>query len=202
MGGIGNQVGIQQEAPKTWAEVTQTHNSFSVRTATALLALSLVAGQAGAESKKVDPLQTGAQSTLLAQASTETDGKTYQAEVIQVDGTKKKVSYQKYKDGVIIPPETNDWKLVDGSPATSNQKLNIGKNRSILARHDKDSQILLALVDKKDILGKSLKDMWILIKKVQDNESILKDDVFNAMVKWDKGETYEIPAAHIVIFTL
>lgn len=27
-------------------------------------------------------------------------------------------------------------------------------------------------------------------------------DVFNAMVKWDKGETYEIPAAHIVIFTL
>jgi hypothetical protein len=91
-------------------------------------------------------------SVAFAQTAIETDGKIYTAEVVQVDGTKKKVAYQKDKEGVIIPPQVTEGTLLDGTHATSNPKLNIGKNRSIIARYDKDSKTLLAMVDKRDIL--------------------------------------------------
>jgi hypothetical protein len=57
-------------------------------------------------------------SVAFAQASQETDGKIYTAEVMQVDGTKTKIAYQKDKEGVIMPYSVSTGKLVDGSPAT------------------------------------------------------------------------------------
>lgn len=151
MAGIGNQVGIQQEAPKTRAEVTQTHNSFSVSTATALLALSLVAGQAGAESKKVDPLQTEAQSTLLAQAEI---GQTwpYTAEVIQVDGTRKVIKYFRDKNWLIIPPLVENGKLINGENAPTDPLRAKIAQRKILTQYDK---LILVMADKKDLVVKA-----------------------------------------------
>lgn len=91
---------------------------------------------------RIAPL-TQETSVLIAQASQETDGKIYTVYVIQVDGSKKEVKYTKDATGIIIPPEgREDGKLLDGSPATSNPKLNRAKNRSILAKYDKDTQIL------------------------------------------------------------
>ena len=65
---------------------------------------------------------------LLAQVSQETNGKIYTVYLIQVDGTKKEVRYTKDTTGIINPPESGeDGKLLDGSPATSNPKLNRAK---------------------------------------------------------------------------
>ncbi len=115
---------------------------------------------------------------LVAQASQETDGKIYTVYVIQVDGSKKEVKYTKDTTGIINPPESGeDGKLLDGSPATSNPKLNRWKNRSILAKYDKESQIMYALVDKSDIIWKAKETIKFIISTTKDWKTITKDQL-------------------------
>lgn len=174
-------LGLEPETPESRVEKSQPHKRLSVLTATALLALSLVAGKAGAETKNTNPPQTESQPIVLAQ-SAETDGKVYIVAVLQIDGTKKKVEYTK-KKGIIQPPAVTNGKLVDGSKATGDAIEDRATNRSILARYDKDHQIVLAMIDKGDILGKADQDMQLVITKVKSNDtSLSKTDLFNWFV--------------------
>jgi len=118
---------------------------------------------------------------LVAQASQETDGKIYTAYVIQVDGSKKEVRYTKDSTGIIIPPEgREDGKLLDGSPATSNPKLNRAKNRSILAKYDKDTQIL-ANIDVEWVFKEANGYIKNFIALAKEGKNITQEDLFNAL---------------------
>lgn len=139
-----------------------------------------------------------AETVLLAQANQETDGKIYTVYVIQVDGSKKEVRYTKKANGRIIPPETNDGKLLDGSPATDNPKLNIGKNISILAKYDKDTQIL-ASIDVEWVFNEANGYVKKFIALAKEWKNITQEDLFNALygiyitrrLWWDE-ENYQL----------
>jgi hypothetical protein len=122
-----------------------------------------------------------AENVLLAQASQETDGKIYIVYVIQVDGSKKEVRYTKDTTGIIIPPESwEEGKLLDGSPASSNPKLNIGKNRSILAKYDKDTQIL-ASINMEWVINEADGYIKKFIALSKEWKIITQEDLFNAL---------------------
>jgi hypothetical protein len=120
-------------------------------------------------------------SVAFAQTAGETNGKIYTVYVIQVDGSKKEVKYTKDTIGIINPPESGeDGKLLDGSPATNNPKLNRGKNRSILAKYDKDTQTL-ANIDVEWVFKEAngyIKNFIVLAKE---GKNITQEDLFNAL---------------------
>ena len=91
--------------------------------------------------------EVGSAPVLVAQAAPpESDGKEYFADVVQVDGTKKRIKYYRDREGSIIPPPVVDGKLVDGSPAPENPVKARVAQRKVLVPYDKDSQIAIALV--------------------------------------------------------
>ncbi|MDD2693678.1 MAG: hypothetical protein PHY14_01990 [Candidatus Gracilibacteria bacterium] len=128
------------------------------------------------------PLAEETKPILLAQANVETDGKVYVAYVIQQDGSKKEVKYTKSAQGIIQPPITNNGKLVDGSSSTGDEGKDRRMNRSILVKYDKDSQVLLALVDKNDIIRKTQRDLETLVKLVESGKEITREQLFKGFI--------------------
>lgn len=107
------------------------------------------------------------QPTLLAQASQETDGKTYTAEVVQVDGTKKTVQYFRDKEWAIIPPSVTDGKLVDGSNAPDHPLRAKSAQVKILAKYDRWSLLALAMVWSQDIITDARKDINVIMRLME-----------------------------------
>lgn len=145
-----------------------------IRTATATVLLSL-AMTAGAQDRPTTPVNNP-QPTLIAQASTETDGKVYTAEVIQIDGTKKTVKYFRDARWGIMAPPVIDGKLVDGNNAPDNAIEARVAQKKILVKYDRGAQIMLASVSKEDLFwvaDKTLKEIlalteqWKIITKEQ-----------------------------------
>ena len=132
---------------------------------------------------------TNARPILLAQAAVETDGKVYYADVIQIDGTKKRIKY--YRDprwAIIAPPVDKDRKLVDGSVAPENPVAARVAQKKILVKYDKEAQLNLALVSKEDILRKAsnttgeilnILEQWKLITKEQLADWLYSAYIFN-----------------------
>ena len=88
-------------------------------------------------------------------APAESDGVERFAEVIQVDGTRRRISYFRDKRGLIIPPAVVDGKLVDGSIAPAHSIRARNAQVKILVRYDKAAQIRLAMVWDRDLITES-----------------------------------------------
>lgn len=133
---------------------------------------------------------------IIAQAQ-ETDGKVYVAEVIQVDGTKKRIQYTKNTRWAIIAPPVVDGKLIDGSKAPDNAVDARIAQKDILVKYDKVAQIMLASVSKEDIYweaDKTLKEIlsiaeqWKSITKVQLSNWFYSAYIYNISLwnwKWE-----------------
>ena len=113
-------------------------------------------------------------SAVFAQASQEIDGKMYTAEVTQIDGSKKTITYYRDVQGVIIAPPVTDGKLVDGSDAPDDPLRAKIAQKKILIKYDKNAQIMLALVSKDDPIRKADEDLGKLLKLVNENKVITK----------------------------
>jgi hypothetical protein len=83
---------------------------------------------------------------------------------------------------VIMPYSVSTGKLVDGSPATWVESKDRRSNRSIIARYDKESKILLAVVDKNNILWKAKNDIDTVIKKADEAEPISKQELLDGFM--------------------
>jgi hypothetical protein len=118
------------------------------------------------------------QPILLAQAQ-ETDGKVYVAEVIQIDGTKKKVQYTKNVRWAIIAPPVVDGKLVDGSKAPENTVEARIAQKDILVKYDRMAQIMLASVSKEDIYWEADKTLKEILAIAEQWKSITKSQLSN-----------------------
>lgn len=133
------------------------------------------------------------QPILLAQAATETDGNTYIAEVIQVDGSKKTIKYFRNTNGIIIPPPIIDGKLVDGSDAPDDVMRAKMAQKKILTKYDRGALLALAMVQPNDIIAdarkdielvRSLAEQWKPISKEQIQKSLLGQYVL--ILSWSK----------------
>ncbi|MBC7498310.1 hypothetical protein H7170_01580 [Candidatus Gracilibacteria bacterium] len=142
--------------------------------ATGLLALSL---SAGAQERPIVTALADTYPILLAQASTETDGKVYTAEVIQVDGTKKTVKYFRDARGGIIAPPVIDGKLVDGSNAPDNAVEARIAQKKILVKYDRSAQIMLASVSKEDLFGVADKTLKEILTLTEQGKIITKEQL-------------------------
>ena len=150
--------------------------------AAACLALSIciVSNDARAE-WSTTPVVSNNNTVILAQANTqETDGKIYTAEVIQIDGSKKVVTYFRDIRWAIIAPLVTDGKLVDGSEAPSSPVEARVAQKKILVKYDKNAQIMLALVSKDNIIGKADDDLSKLLKLANTNQVITTWDIHTA----------------------
>lgn len=112
----------------------------------------------------------------FAQATQETDGKIYTAEVVQVDETKKTVKYFRDKEWVIIPPAVTDGKLVDGSIAPDHPLRAKNAQVKILVTYDK---IIIVKTEKNDLLYSANKELW-LITTLAEQWRLTKEELF----KW------------------
>lgn len=149
-------------------------NKIRTAVATGLLALSL---SAGAQERPTATAISDTQPILLAQAATETDGNTYIAEVIQVDGSKKTVKYFRNTDGIIIPPPIVDWKLVDGSDAPNDAMRAKMAQKKILAKYDRGILLALAMVWPKDLISDAFKDIGVVSDLAKQWKSASKEQI-------------------------
>lgn len=155
-------------------------------------------------------LMVAVDTTLIAQAAPpESDGKEYFADVLQVDGSKKRIKYYRYKNGSILPPPVVDWKLVDGSPAPEDDVRARIAQRKVLVPYDKNAQIALAVVGDRDLM----KEAWIFIKtfweKVESWGQVSKPEfeqfLFHTYIyieSWSKWDWFLKVADHIAIVKL
>lgn len=122
-------------------------------------------------------LVSDTQPILLAQAAVETDGNTYIAEVIQVDGTKKTVKYFRNTDGIIIPPPIVDGKLVDGSSAPDDTMRAKMAQKKILAKYDKGILLALAMVWSQDLISDAFKNIDVVSNLIKQWKSVSKEQI-------------------------
>lgn len=148
-------------------------NKIRTAVATGLLALSL---SAGAQERPTATVMTDNQPILLAQAATETDGKVYVAEVIQVDGTKKTIKYFRDAEWAIIPPPIVGGKLVDGNIAPDHPLRAKNAQVKILAKYDK---IVLAKTEKNDLIRKADKDLKDIVAITKKWDTLTREQLFN-----------------------
>ena len=120
---------------------------------------------------------------VLAQSNTqETDGKIYTAEVIQIDGSKKVVTYHRDIQWVIIAPPVTDGKLVDGSEAPNNPVEARVAQKKILVKYDKNAQIMLASVSKEDIFWKADKSLKEILAFTEQGKIITKEQLIDSFM--------------------
>ena len=115
---------------------------------------------------------------VLAQSNTqETDGKIYTAEVIQIDGSKKVVTYYRNIRWAIIAPPIVDGKLVDGNKAPDNPVEARIAQKDILVKYDKWAQTMLAMVWPKDLITEALRDIDLVSELAKQWKSITKEQI-------------------------
>ncbi len=125
---------------------------------------------------------------LLAQAGAEKQEYVVYVRQVDTNGnlTDKTVEVKYTKeDGTIIPPLVTNGKLLDWSPASGNINKDERANRKIIGQYDKDKQIVLAAIDKGDILWKANLTLNSFIKKVE---------------KWDQISITDLSEAYTSLF--
>ena len=115
---------------------------------------------------------------VLAQSNTqETDGTIYTAEVIQIDGSKKVVTYHRDIRWVIIAPPVTDGKLVDGNEAPNNPVEARVAQKKILVKYDRSSLTMLAMVWPKDLIKEAFEDIKIVSDLVEKWRPVTKEQI-------------------------
>ena len=183
---VFSQIALTPSSPIEWQEgiVTMPTEEWKLGTsrirtavATGLLALSL---STGAQERPTALASNETQPILLAQANVE-DGRTwpYPVMIPQVSGWTKMVEYYKNKRGLIIPPPIENGKLADGSNAPADPLEAKAEQRSIIAKYDKNAQLMLAAVSKEDILWKANNTLKEILNISEQGKLITKEQLLD-----------------------
>ena len=121
----------------------------------------------------------------------DSDGQEYLADVIQIDGSRKRIVYYRDKSGVIIPPPVVEGKLVDGSPAPEHRLRALIAQTKILVRYDKIAQMALAMVGDKDLIRDANDFSKSFLKSVESGKRVtrqeLNDFLFHYFIGLETG---------------